>query len=213
MKRIQHDFPTDQYYAELTVKKAVCLHHTVSGPGVIGDITWWNKTPERIATHYIIDREGTVHQCIDEKYWAHHLGIKAETFASMGIPANNTGLNKQTIGIELDSWGWLKEVGENVYQTSLGTAFTGEVEQYDPLFRNKMYYEKYTDAQLDSLWTLLLEITARHEIPTGYNEAMWQLSKQALNGAPGIWSHTSYRPDKTDCHPQPELIDLLKSIC
>jgi len=43
---------------------------------------------------------------------------------------------------------------------------------------------------------------------------MWDVSQRALSGEPGIWTHVSYRqkPGKTDCHPQPELIEMLKTI-
>ena len=41
---------------------------------------------------------------------------------------------------------------------------------------------------------------------------MWDVSKNALTGKPGVWSHTSYRFDKSDIHPQQEVIDMLKSL-
>jgi len=45
-----------------------------------------------------------------------------------------------------------------------------------------------------------------------YNGNMWDVNEDALNGEPGVWTHVSYRSDKSDCHPQPELIDVLKSL-
>ena len=33
-----------------------------------------------------------------------------------------------------------------------------------------------------------------------------------LNGYPGIWSHTSIRNDKSDISPQPNMIQMLKSL-
>lgn len=57
MHIIHHSFPTSQYVAEKTAKRQIVLHHTVSGPGVDGDIAWWMKTPERVATHFLIDRD------------------------------------------------------------------------------------------------------------------------------------------------------------
>jgi len=38
------------------------------------------------------------------------------------------------------------------------------------------------------------------------------LNQSALDGAGGLWGHCSYRPDKSDPHPQGELIDLLQSL-
>ena len=52
----------------------------------------------------------------------------------------------------------------------------------------------------------------RYNIPLEYNQDMWDVSINALKGAPGIWTHVSYRSDKSDCHPQPELIEMLQSF-
>jgi len=41
---------------------------------------------------------------------------------------------------------------------------------------------------------------------------MWNLNNSALEGTPGIWTHVSFRPDKSDCHPQLSLIKLLKEF-
>jgi hypothetical protein len=41
---------------------------------------------------------------------------------------------------------------------------------------------------------------------------MWDVSKNALSGKPGIYTHVSYRKDKSDCVPQPELITALQSL-
>ena len=39
-----------------------------------------------------------------------------------------------------------------------------------------------------------------------------ELNRSAIDGYPGIWSHTNVRIDKTDIFPQPELMNLLKSL-
>ena len=41
---------------------------------------------------------------------------------------------------------------------------------------------------------------------------MFETNEKALKGYHGVWTHTSYRTDKSDCHPQPELIEMLKNI-
>jgi hypothetical protein len=33
-----------------------------------------------------------------------------------------------------------------------------------------------------------------------------------LMGDPGVYTHNSVRPDKTDVSPQPKLIDMLKKL-
>ena len=41
---------------------------------------------------------------------------------------------------------------------------------------------------------------------------MWEVSQDALCGKPGIYTHVSFRKDKSDCHPQKELIQMLKEL-
>jgi len=192
------EFPKEQYYPIATKKKQICIHHTASGAGIEGDVNWWKSTPDHVATPFIIARDGTVWQLFDPIYWAHHLGLKT---------ANNTTLNKGRIGIELDSWGWLK--GGKSYTGAKVTAIT----KYTTPFKGHSEYESYTTNQLASLAALLRYLCAAFDIPTGYRgDGMFSLNQDALNGVPGIWTHVSYRSDKFDCHPQPELIKVLKEI-
>ena len=45
-----------------------------------------------------------------------------------------------------------------------------------------------------------------------YYENMFEINDQALSGLNGIWSHVSFRSDKSDNHPQPELKEMLKNL-
>lgn len=87
--------PEDQYVREATDKKQIVLHHTVSGQGVNGDISWWRQTSDRVGTAIIVGWDGKIYQCYGSKYWAWHLGC------------GNTNLDKHSIGIEIDAWGGL----------------------------------------------------------------------------------------------------------
>ena len=73
-------------------------------------------------------------------------------------------------------------------------------------------FEKYTKSQIKTLAQLLIFWSKRYNIPLDYNEDMWGISNKALGGEPGVWAHVSYRKDKSDCHPQPELVEMLKSL-
>ena len=72
--------------------------------------------------------------------------------------------------------------------------------------------EKYSEKQLASLQELLLFLTKKHLISRKYNENFFDQNKIALSGTPGIWGHVSFRSDKSDPHPQKELVDLLKNL-
>ena len=49
-----------------------------------------------------------------------------------------------------------------------------------------------------------------------YKEALkgkaFELNKQALAGAEGVWTHTNVRPDKYELSPQPVVIEMIKSL-
>ena len=64
------------------------------------------------------------------------------------------------------------------------------------------------------LGELILFWHDRYGIPVDYHEDMWDVSQDALDGTPGVWTHVSYRPypEKFDCHPQPELISMLRTL-
>ena len=64
----------------------------------------------------------------------------------------------------------------------------------------------------ESVRQLLVFFGKKYSIPLSYNENMWDIAVEALSGEKGVWTHASYRSDKSDCHPQPELIEMLKSL-
>lgn len=219
------DFPHDQYYRRQTNKKQIVLHHTVSGQGADGDINWWLQTSSRIATHIIVDWKGDIYQCYSTKYWGHHLGVKSNFISEMETKKSNVYLNKHSIGIEIDSWGGLVRYNKNWYpakwdsnkrkfvaNTSMTPIKNNNVQTYSKKFRGFYGFEKYTDAQIESVRKLITYWKSRYDIPLTYNDQMWDVNKDALNGKAGVWAHVSYRPDKSDCHPQPELIKMLKSL-
>lgn len=190
----------NKYYTEIFEKYQVVLHHTVSGPGISGDVNHWSTFSDHIAVCIIIDREGKMHQLFSSKYWGYHLGC------------GNSSLDKHSIAVELDNWGQLHEKNGQLY-----TIYNSEVDvptvTYPNGFRGEQIFEAYPEAQIRALGELLLLWNKSYNIPLDYNEDMWDVSDRALNNKPGIWSHVSYRSSgKWDVHPDPELIDMLKSL-
>ncbi len=95
---------------------------------------------------------------------------------------------------------------------SYGREFTGDFIYYEEGYRGYKYFPKYTEKQIASLKKLLLYWCDRYDIPTTYNEDIWDINKRALSGERGIFLHTSFRDDKSDLHPDPALIKMLKSL-
>lgn len=216
-KIVQEDFPDNQYVREETKKTQITLHHTVSGDKVEGDIRHWLKDPKRIATQIIVADDGTIHQCFSSKYWGYHLGIPKAFFKERGVPYQR--LDKVAIGIEIDAYGGLKKKDGkwfNVYDYKAGK-FTNPIPnnnviEYPKGYRGYYGYERYSDAQIQAVEDLIIFWHERYGIPVDYNEDMFDVSDRALKGVAGIWSHTSYREDKSDIHPQENLIKMLKGL-
>lgn len=206
------NFPENQYFKVEQPKKMVVLHHTVSGEGVNGDINWWMQTPERIATPYIIERDGKITEVFDPKYWGHHLGLRQANLNAVKSTVTNERLNQLSIAIELDSWGILTKKGDKFYSANGKEVPKENVAVLDKPYRGSLYYEKYTEKQIAALRELLLHLKDRFGIKLYYFEEMFEVSQKALKGYHGIWSHTSYRSDKSDVFPQKELVEMLKSI-
>jgi len=214
--------PWLKYYREEFPKDQIVLHHTVSGPGIEGDLNTWKNFKSHIATCMIIERDGKINQLFSSKYWGYHLGV------------GKVSLDQKSIAVELDNWGGLylgdgseRNFGKNFdgtykiirtipgkFYTVYGNTVDIPVVYYPKGFRGYYYYEAYTYEQLKSLGELLLFWNKKYNISLIYNEDMWDVSQRALNGERGVWTHVSYRSpsEKQDCHPQPELIDLLKSL-
>ena len=207
--------PKEQHFSEPTKKRQIVLHHTVSNitGGAEAVWHWWNSNPERVGTHYVIDYSGNIYLFLDETFWIHHLGIRDN---------RNTPLNKASIGIELVCWGGLVKKDNQFYQagqwTPKGwTAGRVRVEkelvtEYEKEYRSFSAFQSYSKEQLSSLEVLLKDICERHDIPKTFNSDMFELSEKALSGEKGIFSHTSYRGDKSDVHPQKELIEMLQNL-
>ncbi len=212
MKIVNIDFPDSQYFNESMPKKIIVLHHTASGDGTDGDINWWRTTLERVGTPYIIGRDGKIIQLFKENFWIHHLGIKQKYLNQFGSTVTNERLNQLSIGIEIDSWGGLVKKDGNWFSYTGTEIKCCDVQEYPMGYRGYYAFEKYTNKQIESLKELLQSLIAKYNIPKEYKFNMFDFNEKALKGYHGIWTHTSFRPDKSDCHPQPELIEMLKQL-
>ena len=209
---ISKAFPIGKYFRQAYNKNQAVLHHTVSGEGVAGDITHWIKSKFRIGTCVIVGRRGDINQVFSSKYWAYHLGVQGWVYRKLGIKYNRRDMN--SIGIEIDSYGALKWSKSNLRWENVygGHVQDGNVITYPEGFRGFYAFERYTTEQIESVRQLLVYWNKRYGIPLYYNAGMWDVSREALGGKAGIWAHTSFRYDKSDCHPQKELIEMLKGL-
>tara|TARA_R110000868_G_scaffold392365_1_gene662960 strand:- start:2036 stop:2668 length:633 start_codon:yes stop_codon:yes gene_type:complete len=206
----QISFPKGQYFEEISQKTQIYLHHTAGAPNADQVWQWWitDKTP--IATCVVVDDSGEVVQGFSSKFWAYHLGMKAKHFTIMGLPFKN--LDKTSIGIELTSWGQLTEKNGKFYNYVNGIVPSNEVCELETPFKGFTYFHNYTDNQIQSVKELLVTWKEKYNIPLTYNEDIWGVSKRALKGESGVFTHNSVRPDKADVYPHPKLVEMLKTL-
>lgn len=208
----------DEFLAEKHDKTQIYLHHTAGSASARNTVNNWNVDSRgRIATCVAISNkgdkrspDGEIVQAFSSQYWAYHLGVKASFFKEMGIPYK--ALDKTSIGIELCAWGPLRLKEDGYYNYVNRLVPEEDVCELPEAFRGYRYYHKYSDAQIESTYNLLKYWGDVYEIPLDYNEDIFELNEDALNGVPGVYTHCSVRPDKTDIFPQPELIQMLQSL-
>lgn len=209
-----------QFIKEETKKKQIVLHHTAGNSSAPGTIKMWDADDRgRIATCVVISGkglskdtlDGEICQAFSSKFWAYHLGIKPDVFKSRGIAYQS--LDKISIGIEICNWGPLTKKGDKFYNYVDREVALDQVCTLATPYKGYTHYHAYTDAQIESVRQLLLYWKGIHGIDLTYREQdMWSVSDRALKGENGLYTHNSYRRDKSDISPQPKMIAMLKSL-
>jgi N-acetyl-anhydromuramyl-L-alanine amidase AmpD len=209
-KIVQERLNASQFFQEEFTKDQIYIHHTAGNGNAVAVAKSWNSNPERIATAFVIGEDGTIVQCFSSKHWAYHLGLKNSHFSAHGVPFKQ--LDKISIGIEVCNWGPITEKDGKFYNYVGRPMKSEEIVKLDTKFRGHQYWHKYHPAQIESLRKLLVYLCETYNIPMDYNEDMWDISKDALRGVRGVYTHVSVRPDKSDMYPCPNLIKMLKSL-
>lgn len=186
--------PLNQYYQGVYTKKHIILHHTAGGSAA-SSVSHWASNPDHIATPYIIDRDGTIYETFDPKYWAYHLGVKG-----------NTAIEKSSIGIEICSYGALKN----------GLTYTGKLIPEDKRvavhFRGEKSWEAYTPEQIESLAQLIPYLCEKFKITLQTDRKDFWEYRDPSKLPPGIWSHSTVRKDKIDIAPQPAIVEMVYGL-
>jgi hypothetical protein len=184
----------------------ICLHHTASGPGVAGDIAWWVRDGQPVSTPLIVGRDGIATQVYSSTLWAFTLGLDHD---------RRKIVEAATIGLEIDSWGYLVKVGDKFYSYTGAEIPFEEVCALDIPWRGHQYFHKYTIEQIETTRLLLEFWGETYGIDLTYkgDDVVFALNEDARQAkGSGVYGHASFRLDKTDVHPQPDLIAMLKSF-
>ena len=209
-KIVQERLDSNQYNHEEHPKRQIYLHHTAGGPSATNVAKFFNSQPGRVATAFIIGAKGTIVQCFSSKHWAYHLGLNQEVFTEAGVSYQS--LDKISIGIEICNYGPLTKRNGYYYNYLGARVDYTEVEFLDKKYKGHIYWQKYTDAQIESTRQLLVYLCDTYKIPRDYYATIFDIDKRALQGDRGIFTHNSVRKDKSDIYPCPRMITMLKAL-
>ena len=211
---VQQPLPSREYFREVHPKAQIYLHHTAGNSNPFNVIKDWETDSRgRVGTCIVIGRgehDGKIVQAFGSKYWAHHLGVKQSVFTANGVPFRI--LDKTSIGIEICNWGQLTEKNGRFYNYVGRELPSSEVCELPAPYKGFKYFQRYTPAQIDAVRELLLYWRDLYNIPLTYNEDIWKVTRRALSGEKGVFTHNSVRADKVDIFPQPDLVHMLKQL-
>ena len=145
--------------------------------------------------HYIIDRDGDIIQLLP------NIGY--------GKFFNDENLNKNSIIISLENLGWLeKEPLKKGYINWIGNIYKGEV--FERKWRDYLYWDKYTNEQIDSCVFLCKKLIEEFRIGkkfVGHNTKINGIEKFE-----GIVTRSNYFTETTDLNPSFDFEYFLKNI-
>ncbi len=180
------------YIPTETKKDLIVLHHTVGGTA-LSTINYWKTDPNRIATAYIVERDGVVYEVFDPKYWAFHLGLKGSGGA----------VDKRSIGIEIASEGGLTQRDGKLYcfgVVSERTLFKQEYYDNEMTWREYRFFDAYSAPQISAVSELIARLCEQFNIPRQTPANHFDADDSYRQFA-GILGHHHLRPDKSDVHP------------
>ena len=92
--------------------------------------------------------------------------------------------------------------------------------RYVNKFNVQERFQKYTPEQISTVKSLIIDLKTKFNIPVYLNKTNYKelfpkanrKSNMAMEGQPGIYTHCSYRTDKSDILPQKEILEMLMEI-
>jgi hypothetical protein len=200
--------PESQYFPGAQRKTGIAIHHTVGGTAE-STFRWWRAKQSHVGTAYIVERDGTVYEVFDPAGWAYQFGLDWDPIARIRF-------EKRFIGIELASEGGLTEHDGPLYcydrVSPRQLKPKAEAFDYGEPYRGYRWFDRYEDAQLMSLGTLVNELCARFEIPRQYPDEPFEYYGESLTRFEGVIGHANVRPDKSDPAPDWRLWVMLEDL-
>lgn len=137
------------------------IHYTASGPNS-NIANYFKSNDSKVSAHLVIRRDGTVIQCVPFNKRANHAG------SSRWRKKNGTllsGLNRHTIGIELENWGPLSQTG-STWRSWTGASVDNSIvtEATHKNQSSSRGWEVFTSAQMEATIDVARAITEAYGI-------------------------------------------------
>ncbi len=201
--------PAQQYFPSSNTKTGIVIHHTVGG-SVASTFHWWMRDDQMVGTAYIIDRDGMIFEVFDPAAWAWQFGLKWPR-------AKKIQFEKRFIGIELASEGGLIESEGKLYCFDRVSDKTlkrpEEALDFGRIYRGYRYFDKYEDAQVDSLLELTNHLCDQFRIKRQVPDQFLNYYGDGLANFEGIIGHAMVRKDKSDPAPEVSLWNRIVTSC
>lgn len=189
-----------------TPKDLVVLHFT-AGRSAKSAFDTWRNDPQRIATSYLVDVDGTIFEVFPPTFWAAHLGVKGTKNAhdrrSIGIEIANVGpLQRSTEDPSVLNWWPPKSKGAPEFTTKFCSL--DERERYVTAeYRGKSHFASYPDVQVDAVGALVRELCEQFSIPAilPSTTRRFACDLAAFSAYRGVCTHANFRQDKWDIGP------------
>lgn len=193
-----------KYNPTAQAKERIVLHFT-AGTTVSGAFATFASNKDRVATPYIVDRDGTVYELFDPDCWAWSLGLQGLA------KQERQQIEKTCIAIELVNVGPLVRRGEKLCWWPPHNQFTTEYcsasdhELWEPCGKWRGYeaFATYTQPQIDATAELVEQLCRRFNIPKQIPPPNRRMAADVehFRRWRGICSHQNFRADKSDIGP------------
>jgi N-acetylmuramoyl-L-alanine amidase len=188
--------PQFKFRSDYNQLEYIVMHHTVSGTLESVRNTFDNPN-EKASAHLVIDRDGTILQCVPFDTFAWHAGDSQ--WADRGVRNGSSSLRNYSIGIEMVNWGpeFVKEDGiwkNNKHHIILPEeeVFFGRSKHGYPM--DGIGWQKFPDVQIQAAieavkalilaYPGILDIVGHEDIKKAWNGGIQQFYNNDTRGDP-----------------------------
>lgn len=199
IEKNRYRLAADQFLPQQHRKDLIVLHFT-AGTSCESAFRTWAGNPDRIATAYGVDPDGSIVEFFPPECWAFHLGVKG-----------TRRHDQRSIGIEIANVGPLKPSPTNPNQLNWwpndwGTPYC-TLDREDLYcrapFRGIDHFAAMPVAQQDAVGTLVRHLCERFAIPriASAQARSGEYDAAAFENYAGVATHSNFRRDKWDVGP------------